>query len=78
MQTEAKVDSCYPVALEEGHPTFHLRPLHRTTSAVQIFIQTGNYYRFAQNTALTFGDTFLHTYGPVGIALDAHIFPLSD
>jgi hypothetical protein len=43
---------------------------------MQILIQTTNYYAFAQNTALTFGDTFLHIYGPVGIAHVAHIFPL--
>jgi hypothetical protein len=52
-QIEAKVDSCYPVGLEKGHPTFVLRPLHRTSSAVQILRQTQNYYRPTDNTELT-------------------------
>ena len=52
-QIEAKVDSCYPVGLEKGHPTFVLRPLHRTSSAVQILRQTENNYRPTDNTELT-------------------------
>jgi hypothetical protein len=73
-QAEAKVDSCYPVALEKGHPTFYLRPLHRTAPAVQISIQTTNYYMRAENTVLIPTPSLLAQCSVVVIAWGAQIF----
>ena len=74
LQTEAKVDSCYPVALEEGHPTSRMRLLHRTASTVQIFIQTTIYYIPTENTVLSLRTPSVHLLWVVGIARTAHFF----
>jgi hypothetical protein len=74
LQTEAKVDSCYPVALEKGHPTSRMRPLHRTASSVQIFIQTTIYYIPTENTVLSLRTPSVHLLLVVGIARTAHFF----
>src|SRR5450631_2882953 len=75
-QTEAKVDSCYPVALEKGHPTFRLRAMHRTAPSVQIFNQTTNYYRSTDNTVLSGGENPVEQLAVVGIAWVTQIFPV--
>src|SRR5450432_3583803 len=75
-QTEAKVDSCYPVALEKGHPTFRLRVMHRTAPSVQIFHQTTNYYRSTDNTVLRGGENPVERCAVVGIAWITQIFPV--
>jgi hypothetical protein len=71
---EAKVDSCYPVALEKGHPTFHKRAQHRTASAVQISIQTTIYYNQTENTGLTGLKYAMHSHWEVGISLTTQFF----
>jgi hypothetical protein len=73
-QTEAKVDSCYPVALEKGHPTFRLRVMHRTAPSVQIFIQTTIYYTSTENMVLSGGENPVGRKAMVGIALVTQIF----
>jgi hypothetical protein len=73
-QTEAKVDSCYPVALEKGHPTFRQRVMRRTAPAVQIFIQTTIYYTSTENTVLSRGENAVGRWAVVGIALVTQIF----
>jgi hypothetical protein len=73
-QIEAKVDSCYPVGLEKGHPTFVLRPLHRTSSAVQICRQTTNYYMDTENKELTSMSVKCWRGAPVGISRVKQIF----